>query len=144
MEQTRRRGVNLPNGSTVIADDPELGSSYVAKIVDNRASLLPGWARVRVLEVLRYPRQTAISDAGIPTENPPLSYGEEDCLYIIGTATAEGGKERYAASNRQALREALDRAKEAEPAGLAILERHEQGNVKRAPIRGHKKRRKRK
>lgn len=144
MEQTRRRGVDLPNGTTVVADDPELGSSYLAEIVNNRASLLPGWARVRVLEVLRYPRQTAISDAGIATENPPLSFGEEDCLYIMGTATAEGGMERYAASNRQALREALDRAKKAESAGLAILERHEQGNVKRAPIRGHKKRRKRK
>ena len=129
-------------GQLLIAGRVDLGERYLARMIaPGRFGADP---IVRVLAVIRYPRQHALYWPDVAIEIPPIEAGCICRLHILSeranipricanNARVRGKKRRlrlYAGSLERARREAAKRARTA--GEMEILARHGAGEVRRA------------
>lgn len=126
-------------GQLLIAGRVDLGERYLARMIaPGRFGADP---IVRVLAVIRYPRQHALYWPEVAIEIPPIEAGCICRLHILENYSRERAKSApvrgkgrrlrlYAGSLERARREAAKRARTA--GEMEILARHRAGEVRRA------------
>lgn len=126
-------------GQLLIAGRDDLGERYLARMIaPGRFGADP---IVRVLAVIRYPRQHALYWPEVAIEIPPIEAGCICRLHILANYSRERAKSApvrgkgrrlrlYAGSLERARREAAKRARTA--GEMEILARHGAGEVRRA------------
>lgn len=115
----------------VAAWEPEHGDIYLAELIDASArghDPAPN-PIVRILTIIKYPMQRAITDERVPHETPPLGEGTLCRLPVLPSIPA--GAELYFPYEKGlelALDTALREARSDEE--RAILQRHKEGSVR--------------